>query len=65
VRCRYDAGVDAGDRKVLAGKPLHRTVAGGRYAALVFRGTVNDSSARFDADTGVFECELCVPVAPL
>jgi AraC family transcriptional regulator len=94
-QCRYDACVEVPSDATLAGRPMRKTLPGGRYAVLQFRGTTDDiqvawdrllrdwlptsglqldarpfferypADARFDANTGEFECELCVPVASL
>jgi AraC family transcriptional regulator len=94
-KCRYDACVAVSKDTTLTGKPMRKTLPGGRYAALQFRGTTSDiqvawdrllrdwlpssglqldarpffehypPTAGFDAKTGQFECELCVPVASL
>jgi AraC family transcriptional regulator len=94
-QCRYDACVEVSKEATLAGKPMRKSLPGGRYAALQFHGTTSDiqvawdqllrdwlpssglqldsrpffehypATARFDASTGRFDCELCVPVAPL
>jgi AraC family transcriptional regulator len=94
-QCRYDACVEVSAGTTLAGRPMRKTLPGGRYAALPFLGTATDiqfawdrllrdwlptsglqldsrpffehypANARFDPETGRFECELCVPVAPL
>ena len=48
-QCRYDAAIEMGAEIVLAGKPMRRTIAGGRYAALPFQGLVTDIAGAWDA----------------
>jgi AraC family transcriptional regulator len=94
-QCRYDACVEVAKDIVLTGKPMRKSLPGGRYAVSSFYGTADEigvawdrilrdwlptsglqldsrpffehypPGARFEASTGRFECEICVPVAPL
>lgn len=93
--CRYDAGVASREGEVLAGRPHHKVIPGGRYAVLSFEGTSADIpgawdsmlrdwlpqsglqldarpffesypvDGRFDPKTGVFTCDICIPVKAL
>lgn len=47
-QCRYDAGVDSPVGEVLAGKPNHKVIPGGRYACMSFEGTSADMPAAWD-----------------
>jgi AraC family transcriptional regulator len=47
-QCRYDAAVDVGARGALSGRPMRRTIEGGRYAALAFHGTVEEIAGAWD-----------------
>ena len=94
-QCRYDAGVEVEPDFVPTDNVFKTTIAGGRYAALDFRGRVQDigeawtalvrdwlpssglqldarpcfeyysTDAEYDAQTGTFECKICIPVVPL
>ncbi len=94
-KCRYDACVEVPPDFAVSGQAFKATIAGGRYAALRFEGTVAQvgpawsallrdwlpasgmqldarvffeyypKDAAFDPQTGIFACDICVPVMPL
>ncbi len=95
AQCRYDACAEVPADFTPTGGALKATLAGGTYAVLRFKGTVEQvggawdallrdwlpasglqldarpcfeyypKDAAFDCDTGVFECDICIPVMPL
>lgn len=94
-QCRYDACAEVSSDFMVTGGALKANIPGGKYAALHFKGTVEQigdawaallrdwlpssglqldgrlsfeyypKGAVCDTETGVFECELCIPVTPL
>jgi len=94
-QCRYDAGIEVPEDFIVSGQALKTTLPGGRYAAMPFKGTLNDVNdawnallrewlpnsgmqfdarpcfeyygpdASYDPATGVFSCQICIPVRPL
>lgn len=48
-RCRYDACVTSPEGEVLTGKPHHKMIPGGRYAALAFEGVGAELPRVWDA----------------
>lgn len=94
-QCRYDACAEVSADFMAAGSALKTTIPGGKYAALKFKGTVEQvgeawaallrdwlpssglqldarpcfeyypKGAAYDHEKGTFECEICIPVAPL
>lgn len=94
-QCRYDAGVEVPPDFVGSGHAQKTIIAGGRYAALAFKGNVEQVGeawtallrdwlpasglqldarpcfeyyavdAEYDAQTGAFQCHICIPVMPL
>lgn len=49
AQCRYDACVASREGEVLSGNPQHKTIPGGRYAALRFEGTAAQIGAAWES----------------
>jgi AraC family transcriptional regulator len=94
-QCRYDACAEVSPDFMATGGALKKTIPGGKYAVLRFKGTVEQvgdawaallrdwlpgsglqldgrpcfeyypKGAAHDGKTGEFECDICIPVAPL
>lgn len=94
-QCRYDACAEVSPDFMATGGALKKTIPGGKYAVLHFKGTVEHvgdawaallrdwlpssglqldgrpcfeyypKGAVRDGKTGEFECQICIPVAPL